>query len=174
MSGWRSVSGSHEEAQKSLEKSEDCIKFADDVFNELYKIERDYMQKLTLWLEAKGKLFAQRKESFQDPGTCGFYKESTENLLKHVKGKIAQMDQLLSTLDIDVLLRLADVHKELKDDADTHKKYMRVTDQQVIDNDQERIEAKNDLERAKEKLEKGKDLTIGWESSTCEHENFRT
>ena len=154
MSYWRSVLGSHEEAQTSLEKSCDCVKFASDVFDEFYQIERDHMRKLAQMVEAKEKLF-QRNECFHDPGTRGFYKESIEILLKHAQGRVSQLDQLLSTLDIDVLLRLADVHKELKVDSDTHKTYIKVTDQQIVDNNREKNEAVADLERAKDKLEKG-------------------
>ena len=112
------------------------------------------MRKLAQMVEAKEKLF-QRNECFHDPGTSGFYKESIEILLKHAQGRVSQLDQLLSTLDIDVLLRLADVHKELKVDSDTHKTYIKVTDQQIVDNNREKNEAVADLERAKDKLEKG-------------------
>merc|ERR1711935_203522 len=160
MSYWRSVLGSHEEAQTSLEKSCDCVKFASDVFDEFYQIERDHMRKLAQMVEAKEKLF-QRNECFHDPGTSGFYKESIEILLKHAQGRVSQLDKLLSTLDIDILLRLADVHKELKVDSDTHKTYIKVTNQQIVDNNREKNEAVADLERAKDKLEKERNKTSG-------------
>ena len=153
-SSWSIISQNHKATQRSLEKTCECLNFITSLFDQYYRIEEQHMQNLTKMVESSEQLLT-RNEAFKDLGTSGFYKEITENLLSHAKGKISQFDQLLSTLDIDVKLRLADTMKELQTETDEHKKYIQITDDQVAENDRERVEAEHDLEYAKAKLEKG-------------------
>ena len=153
-SSWSIISQSHKDTQRSLEKTCECLNFITSLFDQYYRIEEQHMQNLTKMVESSEQLLS-RNEAFNDLGTSGFYKEITENLLSHARGKISQFDQLLSTLDIDVKLRLADTLKELQTETDEHRKYIQTTNEQIAENDRERVEAEQDLEHAKAKLEKG-------------------
>ena len=161
-SSWSIISQSHQDTQRSLEKTCECLNFITSLFDQYYRIEEQHMQNLNKMVESSEQLLS-RNEAFNDLGTSGFYKEITESLLSHARGKISQFDQLLSTLDIDVKLRLADTLKELQTETDEHKKYIQTTNEQIAENDRERVEAEQDLEHAKTKLEKG---------NLCDTQNF--
>ena len=104
MSNRSSISGSHEDAQTNLEKTCECIKFVNDIYEQYYTIEKRHKEGLSQMIEATAKLH-EHSDYFKCSGTSGFYQEIADNLMKHANSRVIQIEQLLVSLEIKGVCR---------------------------------------------------------------------